>query len=64
MTPWLLLDIVLALAAIITAALWITRPVPPAEGNRRAEADVLARRDAARKDAWRQLEARLKGQDR
>lgn len=60
MTPWLVVDIALALAAIITAALYITRPVPPAEGNRRASPDVLARRA----DAWQQLDARLKGQDR
>ena len=60
MTPWLLLDIVLAVSAIVAAALYITRPVPREEGNRPAPPDVLARRA----DAWRQLDARLKGRDR
>lgn len=60
MTPWLLLDMVLAIAAILAFALYVTRPVPSEEGNRPAPPDVLARRA----DAWRQLDARLKGRDR
>jgi hypothetical protein len=63
-TPWLVVDIVLAVSAIVAAALYITRPVPPEEGNRPAAPDVLAQRATARAEAWRQLDARLKGRDR
>lgn len=56
MTPWLLLDIVLALAAIIAAAIYITRPVPEPEGAR----DITINRDQAvgeRLNALRKLQA-------
>jgi hypothetical protein len=64
MTPWLLVDIVLALAALVACAFYVTRPVPAEEGNRPAAPDVLAQRATARAEAWRQLDARLKGRDR
>lgn len=64
MTPWLFVDIVLALAALVAFALYLTRPVPADEGNRPASPEVLAQRAQARADAWRQLDARLKGRDR
>jgi hypothetical protein len=64
MTPWFTVDIVLALAAIVAAAFYITRAVPPDEGNRRVAPEVLAREERAREEAWRQLTARLRGQDR
>jgi hypothetical protein len=64
MTPWLVVDIALAVAAIVAAALYVTRPVPLEEDNRPAAPDVLAHRATARAEAWRQLDARLKGRDR
>ncbi len=64
MTPWLLLDIVVTIAAVVAFAFVVARPVPPEEGNRRAAPDVLARRAAARAEAWAQLDARVKGRDR
>jgi hypothetical protein len=64
MTPWLPVDIVIAVAAIIGFALVVTRPVPADEGNRREPPELLAGRERARAEAWRQLEARLRGQDR
>jgi hypothetical protein len=64
MTPWFLLDIVLAIVAVVAIAFCIARPVPANEGNRRVPPEVLAQRARARAAAWEQLNARLKGRDR
>jgi hypothetical protein len=56
---------IVAVVALCFGLAWlVTRPVPREEGNRPASPEVLARREAARAEAWRQLEARLRGQDR
>jgi hypothetical protein len=52
---------IVAVVALCFGLAWVvTRPVPREEGNRRASPQALARQE----EAWRQLQARLRGQDR
>lgn len=53
MTPWLLVDIALALAAIIGFALYITRPVPEPEGTAR---DITIGKDQIPGERQRRLQ--------
>jgi hypothetical protein len=60
-----ILLVALVLGAVFMAIVWVIALVMPGEeGNRPLPPNLRAANEAARAEAWRQLDARLKGRDR